>query len=301
MKPDNKVIVRLKGGVGNQLFEYAAARRLALKNEASLVIDSVTGFARDIQYRREYALDRFQIGGRLATPAERLEPFERWRRALVKLRARRRPFVARKYVEQERLDFDPRLLEYRVAGTVYLDGYWQSEGYFKDVSAEIRKDLEIKAPQDATNQELAKRIRGCESVGIHVRWFDKTLPALNIPTANNLTRDYYINAIQNLKDKLTDPHFFLFSDDLAAAREALALPEEQVTSIGHNRGDENAYADLWLMTQCRHFIIANSTFSWWGAWLARFEPKIIIAPNLKLVGVSNWGFAGLIPEGWVLV
>ena len=93
----NKIIPRIFGGLGNQLFCYAAARRLALVNDAELVIDDVTGFARDREYRRQYMLDRFRIPVRKATPAERLEPFERYRRGLMKWLSRSKPFMERHY------------------------------------------------------------------------------------------------------------------------------------------------------------------------------------------------------------
>src|SRR5712691_2524903 len=106
----------MKGGLGNQLFCYAAARRLALANNAELVIDDVTGFARDRQYRRQYALDSCHIPVRKATPAERLEPFERYRRGVAKWLSRKKPFAERRYLEQEGLDFDERLLDVKVKG-----------------------------------------------------------------------------------------------------------------------------------------------------------------------------------------
>ncbi len=81
----------------------------------------------------------------------------------------------------------------------------------------------------------------------------------------------------------------------------MKLPDDQVTCVDHNQGEDQAYADLWLMTQCKHFIIANSTFSWWGAWLANFKSRIVIAPNIKISGLSAWGFVGLIPDDWELL
>jgi len=117
-----QIITRIKGGIGNQLFCYAAARRLALVNNAELIIDDVTGFARDRQYRRQYMLNRFQIPVRKATPAERLEPFERYRRGVAKWLSHRKAFTERRYLEQEGLDFDERLLSLRINGTVYIDG-----------------------------------------------------------------------------------------------------------------------------------------------------------------------------------
>lgn len=293
-----KVIARIKGGLGNQLFCYAAARRLALANNAELVIDDVTGFVRDQQYRRQYALDHFQIPCRKATPAERMEPFERYRRGFMKWLSRGRPFSERRYVEQEGLNFDERLLVLKVNDLLYLDGLWQSESYFIDVEQTIREELRIIPPTDALNERMAGEIRNSNAVALHVRWFD----APGSVSANNISGDYYRRAIALLEEKIDSPHYFLFSDAPEAAGAKLELPEGRVTFVSHNRGDENAYADLWLMTQCRHFITANSTFSWWGAWLSDNLNKIVIAPDLGRFEEQNyWRSIGLIPAQWRLI
>lgn len=293
----SKIICRIKGGLGNQLFCYAAARRLALVNNAELVIDDVTGFARDRQFARQYVLDHFRIPCRKAIPAERLEPFERYRRGLLKLLSHRLPFAKRPYIEQMGFDYEERLLTLKVSNNLYLDGLWQSERYFKDVEQIIREDLQIIPPTDELNQRMADKIRTCNAVALHVRWF-------NAPGSNgihNLAVDYYHRAIALMEDKLYSPHFFLFSDSPEAARTLLGLPESKVTFVSHNLGDEHAYADLWLMTQCKQFITANSTFSWWGAWLAESGDKIVVTPDIKqeVVQETNWGFDGLIPDQWI--
>lgn len=146
--PVTKLIPRLFGGIGNQLFIYAAARRLALVNNAELVLDSVSGFTNDTVYQRHYQLDHFNIPCRQATAAERLEPFSRLRRKVLRWWNQRKPFKQRTYLVQESIDFDPRLLYYKPRGTVYLEGYWQSENYFKDIEDIIRHDLKIKPPED---------------------------------------------------------------------------------------------------------------------------------------------------------
>jgi len=297
-----RVVTRIKGGIGNQLFCYAAARRLALVNGAELVIDDVTGFIRDKQYRRRYGLDRFQIPCRKATPAERLEPFERYRRAVMKWLSKRRPFEKRRYVEQEGIDFDERLLRLKVKGTIYLDGLWQSEGYFKDVEKIIREDLKIIPPSDADNQRMAERISTTQAVAVHVRFFDLPDYVLNGVALNNTPACYYERAIAIMEKQLSHPHYYLFSDQPRAARTLINLPDNRVTVVAHNLGDDNAYADVWLMSLCKHFIIANSTFSWWGAWLAENPEKKIIAPGfVKYEGAVAWGFKGLLPEEWIKV
>ena len=290
----------MKGGLGNQLFCYAAARRLALVNDAELVIDDVTGFVRDRRFQRKYALNPFHIPVRKATARERLEPFERYRRGLAKLSARFWPFDKRSYLEQQGNDFVPSLLTFRVRGTVYLDGWWQSEDYFKDVSNVIRQDLRIVPPQDANNQELSRKIKAGAAICVHVRWFEGVTPG-SVGGGYNLTQDYYARAAKVIEDRVAEPNYFVFSDDSIAASEMLALPKDRTTYVRHNQGDAGAYADLWLMSQCRHFIIANSTFSWWGAWLAESTTKIVINPKVAYASLTPWGFRGLVPKEWLVV
>jgi hypothetical protein len=292
-----KVIAILVGGIGNQLFCYAAARRLALFNNAELVLDEVSGFARDHVYNRQFQLDHFKIPCRRATASERLEPFSRIRHACLRYISQKKTFFKRSYIRQEGRDFDPRLLQIKIKGKTFLEGYWQSEGYFKDVETTIRQDLEIVPPGDDVNRRMAEQISSsCNAVAVHVRYFDNPDDS---SATHNLEKAYYHKAAREILKRVGNPHFFLFSDQPAAARQIMMLPENQVTCVDHNRGDENAYADLWLMTKCHYFIIANSTFSWWGAWLGDTGSKIIIAPSLVLPGAKTaWGFPGLLPARW---
>lgn len=270
-----KIIVRIRGGLGNQLFCYAAARRLAIANNAELVIDHITGFARDREYRRKYMLDRFHITARTASRAELLQPFERYRRGFLKIVSRKRSFAERKYIEEEREEFDDRLLTLKVDGTLYLDGLWQSASYFADVEDVIREDLRFIPPGDLVNQQAEEAIRKSEAVALHVRWYN----APESSRIGNAPREYYQRAIARLESEIGSAHYFLFSDLPTFAREVVNLPDDRVTTISHNVGDAAAHLDMWLMTRCKHFITANSTYSWWGAWLAGNEKKIVITPG----------------------
>jgi len=161
------------------------------------------------------------------------------------------------------------------------------------------KDLSIEPPTDDRNLKCAESIEAsCTSVALHVRWFDPP----DGTSAHNIAANYYDKAIARMEARVESPHYFLFSDNPEAARSKLALPAGRVTFVSHNHGDENAFADMWLMTRCRHFITANSTFSWWGAWLGESAESVILAPNFTPGGKGpSWGFKGLIPGRWRLV
>jgi hypothetical protein len=292
------VILRVYGGIGNQLFCYAAARRLALVNQVEVVLDDISGFSYDTLHRRRYQLNHFNISSRKATSAERLEPLSRVRRYIKRRWNRSKPFMKRKYLVEEGLDFDPRLLDFKINDSVYLEGYWQSENYFKDVAGIIRKDLQIFPPTDETNIAMTHNIRGCKAVAVHVRFFDEP----HSSGLNNAPGDYYNRAVETMDRLVPGAHYFIFSDQPEFARDLIKLPNHLITLVGHNKGDELAYADLWLMTQCQHFIIANSTFSWWGAWLAANPAKQVIAPGFEMQhGKMCWGFKGLLPSEWIKI
>lgn len=301
-----KVIVCLKGGLGNQLFQYAAGRRLAYVNNAELVLDNVTYFKRDSKYKRKYQLDKFYIKARLASKYERMEFYGKYIHFLIKKLFRLLPYEKRFYIEEESLDFSPQLLNLRVKRVVYLDGYWQSEGYFKDIEHLIKQELKIIPPQDKFNQFLSQKIQSCNSVAIHIRFFIDIFNVHSNEEAElymlyQFLKSFFEKAIVEIKKRTSNPYFFIFSDNPSLAYEWFRIREKNIVFISHNKGEENSYKDFWLMTQCKHFIISNSTFGWWAAWLAENRNKIIIAPNLKKMGVGAWGFKGLIPKEWILL
>ena len=291
-----KVTCRLVGGLGNQLFIYAAARRLSIASGAELIIDQTSGFERDFEYRRFSQLNRFNVAGTPAGRRERLEPFSRVRRFIFRNLNAHRPFEMRTYLQQLGNDFDPRLLSFKCQGDVWLEGYWQSEQYFKDIEEVIRDDLQITPPVDDLNQQFATHIRANCSIAVHVRFFDNP----DDVAGNNISQKYYEKAIEYMESKFPAAHYFIFSDKPDAALRRLNFPKNRFTVVSHNQGDHNAYADLWLMTLCRHFVIANSTFSWWGAWLSEHESKHVTAPGARITqGKMAWGFEGLLPDAWI--
>jgi hypothetical protein len=300
-----KVVVRLKGGLGNQLFCYAAARRLAWVNDAELVLDAVTGFKYDHLYQRTYALGVFGIPARLATSSEQMEPLGRLRRLIARKLSERKPLAQRRYIQQVGVDFDPGIVTLRLQeGTTYFDAFGQSEHYFADIRELLVQDFAMLAPVDQANQEMAKQIEVSPSVALHVRWFD----AGDAAHSSNMSLAYYAQAIPQLLAKIGRGHFFIFSDR-PAQTEALLAPLMQgqpYTVVRHNAERANAEADFWLMRQCRHSIIGNSTFAWWAAWLGeqRHSGAQVFAPSRNVDpehSVTAWGFPGLLPERWTVL
>ena len=287
------VVARISGGLGNQLFCYAAARRLAFKNNAELVLDTVSGFAYDRLYKRTFQLGNFSTNFREATASERLEPFSRVRRYVMRFMSKLKK-SNRKYFTNFTNTYDSLILSIRFSGSLYFEGYWQDERYFKDCEALIREDLAIKPPTDKLNLRTAKSIKSHLSIAIHVRYF------FNPDTGNDIDPNYYNAAINVMERKFENAHYYLFSDKPYEAEKIIDLPPDRITIVNHNLGDEKAYADLWLMSLCDHFIIASSTFSWWGAWLSEKSSKYVIAPDYKIHGGGDAAkvFSRIILKEW---
>lgn len=180
---------------------------------------------------------------------------------------------------------------------IYLDGYWQSEKYFKHIESEIRQELKIVTPHDAENIVLAEKIRNENAVCVHVRRLHGVGNLANpqpLPSIQSLGMDYYQNAIDYMIKKVKNPVFFFFADYPQWLQDNINI-SYPVVFVTHNTvaGETKNYEDLWLMTQCKHFIIADSTFSWWGAWLCEHTEKIVCAPTVGYRFNQDW-----IPEDW---
>jgi hypothetical protein len=294
------VVVQIGGGLGNQLFQYAMGRRLALVNGMPLILDHLSTFPRDF-HRRKFVLDRFNIQCGYVPPSASYASLpgrfrRRWDRWVNHMRdPARRSYIA----ENPAQAFEPALLDFKVNHPIYFEGYWQHEEYFRDMAPQIRADFTPKNPFDEVNLEWARRIGAVNAVCLHVRRL-RGVP--NMPDAQPLPEseklhvgmDYYKRALAFLLARVRDPHIFVFSDYPEWARENIrgAFPVEFVT---HN-GPSQDYADLWLMSLCRHFVNANSTFSWWAAWLSTYAEKIVLAPHSGL----GTGFHS-VPPSWHLL
>jgi hypothetical protein len=294
-----RIIVVLKGGLGNQLFSYAAAKRLALVNSAELVINHIAGFRND-PYRREYGLHHFNIPQKLISPTAFVARSGKYTRFLLSRLLSPLPLERRIYIFDKKAGFDPRLYNLKVMGTVYLEGYCQSEKYFSDIEPTIREEYRIVTPHEPVNMAMASRIERTESVCVHAR-FLHGIPAGKDAHVSGACRSlgvaYFAKAMEIVGSKVPKPHFFIFSDLPDGIRDNIAT-DYPVTFVTQNEGDLKSYEDLWLMSLCKHFIISNSTFGWWGAWLSDNRGKIVIAPDPERWGVRHFS-KSLILDKWI--
>jgi hypothetical protein len=291
------IISQIIGGLGNQMFQYATGRALALARELSLRLD-VSGFE-GYGLHQGFELQRvFGCAAPLASDVE-LRVVLGWRATPLVRRILARPELAalrgHALVVEPYFHYWPGIRN--VPATVYLQGYWQSERYFAEVTDAIRADFTFRQPLSAANAAVAEKIgEGGTAVSLHVRRGDYVSNPRTNAAHGLCTLDYYRAAVRYVAERVDAPQFFIFSDDISWAQENLGI-DYPCHYIGHNQGLES-YNDMRLMSLCHHHIIANSSFSWWGAWLNPREDKIVVAP-------ARWFANGgrclddLYPSGWV--
>lgn len=283
------IITHINGGLGNQMFQYAAGRALALRLDTELLLDTRI-FDGKTQFG--FGLNHFAISARQALPAEL--PPERRRNRLRHLIWRGLKLKPR-LIREDGLSYNAGFES--LDNGVYLKGYWQSQRYFAAVEAAIRADFRIVTPPTPINASMLAELAETPSISLHIRRGDYVIDPRTNATHGTCTLDYFARAIDRIVATMTvKPVVIAFSDDPAWVRENLILPHE-MRVMDHNDSDHN-YEDLRLMSACRHHVIANSSFSWWGAWLNPSPDKIVVAPdrwfaNPKLVNDDIW------PDDWI--
>ena len=287
------IIVQLIGGLGNQMFQYAMARRLAIFKKADLKFD-ISCFK---HYEdRKYDLGCFNIIENFASPQEihRLKgPDGRIPSKIFRIINERKPYNKRSYIKERHHYYDPGILE--ISDDVYLEGYWQSEKYFKDIEDIIHKEFKIKHKPDPANKKLGSLILNSHSVSIHIRRGDYITDP-NVSEVHGIcSMGYYDASIKKISKTIKNPYYFIFSDDPAWAENNLRT-DNPTTFINENSGNKS-YEDMRLMSLCSHNIIANSSFSWWGAWLNENPDKIVIAPK-KWFNDQRINTKDQVPESW---
>lgn len=279
--PDT-VIAIVKAGLGNQLFIYAAARALALRTGRDLYLDTARGYTRD-KYGRSYRLDRFPIRSQVMPETWRIAPdLKHLRHRFIRTYNKCLPRNLRSYLGERSKLTSRQLTDWTpMRKRVTLVWYWQDEAYFSDQASILREELTILIPEDSSNRECGQRFAELDTVFLHFR---------SVRYHHVLGLDYYQQVIDMICKQVVASVFVLFGDDMNTPRSGLDFHGCAVERVDDNAHDESA--DLWLMSCCRHAIIANSSFSWWGAWLgAGARGGMVFAPErtrLALRPAADW-------------
>lgn len=287
------IISRITSGLGNQLFQYAVARHLALKNKTALYLDlSYYRYQYDTDTPRVFKLDQFATHYRILQQS----PVEYMSKATKLLPNRSLPpfFL---FLKEKHFHFDETVLEAH-ALCLTLEGFWQTEAYFQESAATIRRDLQLTKTPSPEFQSYRDQIDESPTpVSVHIRRGDYVNHAEFSQTFGFVGLAYYEKALSELSERVRNPRFYVFSDDHAWVREN--LPLQKNTVFVQNSGPNNDVADLVLMSHCHHHIIANSSFSWWGAWLNPNPDKLVISPRQWYKNQPTWNTKDLLPTAWV--
>ncbi|MFA7193542.1 MAG: alpha-1,2-fucosyltransferase [Candidatus Paceibacterota bacterium] len=290
------IITKIKGGLGNQMFEYATGRFLAYKTGADLYLDANQIPSHKKEISRDFDLIKFNIQAKPASIEEIQKiknPFGRISDIMRK--------ISQKIFFKYRIDFHPSFLKkienkLKKNKSAYVEGYFQSEKNFLEIREILLQELSLKEEfKSETFKDLQTEIQNCHSVSVHVRRGDY----VQNPGARRYhgicSLKYYQNAINTIKESVENPSFYFFSDDPAWVSENFDLSENSEIISDKNL---SAPEELILMSTCKHNIISNSTFSWWGAWLNKNHDKLVIAPT---PWIQQWPspHKNIIPETWI--
>ncbi len=292
------VKVFLRGGLGNQMFEYAAGLAVAEKNRSELALD--TTFLLDRWPRRNFTYRALELGIFALEP--RFTPLSRLAARLplpgiwlgldlLGLRLREK-LGWEKVIREKNREFEPNILDAK--GNITLYGFWQDERYFRDIAPRVRSAFAFREPLSSSAGGIAGEMAECESVSLHVRRGDFAAFKNVEKLMGGTDLDYYARALKRVSELTRNPKIFVFSDDLEWCRENLSIDQPTVY-VPPALGGPGGSGHMRLMSLAKHNIIANSTFSWWGAWLNANPGKIVIAPK-------HWYADGtrteIVPESW---
>jgi len=299
------ICMRLMGGLGNQMFQYALGRRLAYERNTELLLDATyydhvpTKVLHHVP--RTYDLDVFNINARLLDPVQ-----DSWLPCYsdavahhVKHALKRRLNLYEYFDGCRVLEAsEPSALEadvFSIGRTCYLIGYWQNEQYFKIIDDLIRREFAFKTPFHTAVTDIAHEMANAHSLCLNVRRGD----FVTNPFHGFSGVDYIYQALDRMRSLVDVDKIYVFSDEVNWCQENLRFDVAH-EFVGHELAGRKFSSYLFLMTQCRHFIIPNSSFGWWAAWLARNPQKVVIAPS-RWLNVPDVDMAGIIPQGWITI
>jgi len=310
------VVSRISMGLGNQMFQYAAGRSLSLTIAQTFKVD-ISSYSRYGLRKYEIA-EFFEVEPPIATEEELSgfkfsHPVRRaWNKVFRKNRITSLPYEEkwparllynffyifqpphrRPVFEERQFHFDKNFFNTR--NIVCLKGYWMSYKYFKDYEDIIKKDFTIRKEKLERVQYLADEINNCNSVAVHVRCGDK-MEAKYLKLYGELSASYYKSGIEYITEKKGNLHLYVFSDDIEMAKNY--LPVNVPCTYVSKYISKSAIEDFYLITQCKNVIMANSTFSWWAAYLNSHSDKIVVTPE-RWYNISSYDYKDIYYPSWV--
>lgn len=281
------IVSKIYGGLAGQMLQYAAGRHLSLKHGAPLYLDTIWyDYNQNDKYPRNFKLDKLNTHFKLIDHHSIY-----WKLKFTEKFKSLNPFKLKIYKEEDINVFDPAFL--KVENPAILDGFFFSHKYFYPILDTLKVEFSVKDKLDERNQQQLQIIQNTNAVSIHIRRGDYALTDFH----GMLELDYYKKAIDLLKEKYSDLHLFLFSDEPEWIVNNMQF-DDPFTVIDYNK-DEHNYIDIELMKNCKHNIIANSGFSWWGAVLNKNNNPTVIAPA-KWINADNSRFENM-PADWILL
>lgn len=292
------IYINLRGGLGNQLFQYASARSFTIASNEKLCLDlsGITNKTHNI-----YALDKFNIC------AETVSECPIWQKKVSKVFLSISYRIGKKFGFDKSYKFDVALsyilnlfgiynidngyMKFRrsITKNKYINGYLQSDKYFEAYSEIIREELSLKEGLSVKTFQLSNTMKSQNSVCVHIRRGD----FVNIGGIV-CTNEYYAGAVEYLAQKLETPQFYIFSNDIPWVRENISFPLE----VNFIDGNNPSYEEVILMSSCNNFVISNSTFSWWGQFLSENREKIVIAPDRWFVDGQR---EDIYQDNWIIM
>jgi len=299
------IIVRLMGGLGNQMFQYAFGRALAVYHQAELKLDLSFLLARHKNAThtfRNYDLDIFPGVTEAIAKPEEISRYEMASHSIAarffsKIRYCCVQYYSRPVVEQRGFVFDANV--FKANDDCLLIGTWQSEKFFESIAGEIRKIFAPDADCSEAVSEMAARICGSRAICLNVRRGDFVSHARTNAFHGVCGIDYYSRAAAFIARRIADPVFYVFSDDPDWCCQNIRL-QFPVVFVGHEYAGDRFRDYFYLMRNCEHFIIPNSTFGWWAAWLGNCAGKIVVAPE-RWFNKGSLPTHDLLPRQWVLL
>ncbi|MFH1004508.1 MAG: alpha-1,2-fucosyltransferase [Bacteroidota bacterium] len=292
------IIVKLMGGLGNQMFQYAAAKYLSIIHNTSIKLDLsyLNADTNGAYTKRKYELGILNIKEDFATKND-INPYKKiaenfYLRNIHKHFSFLFPY---KYGKEYGHGYNKNFVKF--PSSTYLDGFWQSEKYFKPIEKIIKEEFIFNNSLSGLNEAMAKKINNCESIGIHIRRTDYITNKQVMRYHGTCDLDYYYRAIDIISRKVSLPCLFVFSDDSEWVKQNFKSNCPFVCIDNNSNAD---FEDMRMMSMCKHNVIANSSFGWWASWLNNNPDKIIVAP-IKWFNNTTVNSKDIIPEEWIKI